>query len=53
MCIVRNYWHYDCSAVGIVNCVKVLRQWKKAIDVILEVLHIFVKVIPTQKIIGR
>jgi len=28
MCTVRNYRHYDCPAKGILNCDKVLRNWK-------------------------
>ena len=53
MSTLRNYLHYDGPPITIFNFVKVLRTWKKTIDVILEELHISVKVIPTQSRIGR
>jgi hypothetical protein len=46
---VPNYRHSDCPPIGIANCVKVLREWKKVFDVLLEELHISLNVIPTQK----
>ena len=52
MSTLRNYLHYDCPPNTILNFVKVLRTWKNTIDVILEELHISVKVIPTQSRIG-
>jgi hypothetical protein len=47
---VRIYRHCDCLPIGIVNCVKVFRIWKKKFDILKEELHIYVKAIPTQKI---
>jgi len=52
MSTVRNYQHYECPAIGIVNGVKMLRNWKKVFDLVLEELHYSVKEIGTQKIIG-
>jgi hypothetical protein len=53
MSTVRNCLQYDCPPIRILNCVKVLRTWKKAFDVILEEFHISLKVIPTPSRIGR
>ena len=52
MSTLRNYLHYDGPPITIFNFVKVLRTWKKTFDVILEELHISVKVIPTQSRMG-
>ena len=51
MCTVRDLPQYECPPIGIVNGVKVLRNRKKVFDVVLEELYVFVKVVPTLKLI--
>ena len=51
-CTVWNYRHCKCPPIGIVNCVKLLHTRKRVFDVLLEELHISVKVILTERIKG-